>query len=129
MFPVRIFDTLLFGLIVSSSLVLCLAVNAAVQTSRVARPSNTRAFKLRSKPRFLMLPMLVVTRFDRLQLAHTGTVKTRSVVFLVYQSMEPLNRWFEKPKSRPALNALVFSQWMDGSTALGRIVVTNTLPN
>ena len=121
--------TLLFGLIVSSSLVLWLAVNAAVQTSRFARPSSRRAFKLRSKPRFRMLPMLVVTRFDRLQPAHTGTVKMRSVVFLVYQSTEPLNRWFEKPKSRPALYALVFSQWMDVSTALGRMVVTNWLPN
>ena len=54
-------------------------------------------------PVFFMLPMLVVTKFERLLPAATGTVKIRSLVFLVYQSMAPLNRWLRNPKSRPTL--------------------------
>jgi len=50
-----------------------------------------------------MLPMLVVTKFPRFVPAATGTLKIRSVVFLVYQSIEPLYRWLLKPTSRPAL--------------------------
>ncbi len=43
-------------------------------------------------PRFRMLPMLVVTKFDRLLNAATGTLKSRSLVFLSYQSMAPVIR-------------------------------------
>ena len=39
-----------------------------------------------------MLPMFVVRKFEKLLPAATGTVKMRSLVFLLYQSMEPLIR-------------------------------------
>src|SRR5882762_10081193 len=121
MLPRRIFDTLLFGLMLTNSFVLWLAVNEAVQESPLGRRSISRAFRLSSKPWFFMLPMLVVTKFERLHWAHTGTVKIRSLVFFVYQSKVPLYRWLLKPKSTPALYELVFSQWIAVSTALGRI--------
>ena len=52
-----------------------------------------------------------------------------SCAALVYQSSDPLRRWFEKPKSRPTFQAMVCSHLMLGSTALGRIVGMNWLPN
>ena len=80
-------------------------------------------------PRFFMLPMFVVTKFDRLLKAATGTLKSRSLVFLLYQSMAPLTRWLANPKSRPILKAFVSSHLMFGSTALGRLVVKTVSPN
>ena len=80
-------------------------------------------------PRFFMLPMLVVTKFDRLVPAATGTVKIRSSVFLSYQSMAPVSRWLMNPKSRPMLKASVSSHLMFGSTALGRMVGMTVSPN
>ena len=44
---------------------------------------------LSSMPLFLMLPMLVVTKFDRLVPAAAGTWKIRSSVSFVYQSIGP----------------------------------------
>ena len=80
-------------------------------------------------PRFRMLPILVVTKFDRLLKAATGTLKSRSSVSLSYQSMAPVIRWLANPKSRPMLKARVASHLMFGSTALGRMVVKMESPN
>ena len=77
-------------------------------------------------PRFFMLPMLVVTKFDRLVPAATGHGEDQVVGVLSYQSMAPVSRWLMNPKSRPTLKARVSSHLMFGSTALGRIVVTNS---
>ncbi len=51
--------------------------------ARRGPPFSTRALELNSSPLFFMLPMLVVRKFDRLVPAATGTVKIRSLVFLV----------------------------------------------
>src|SRR5688572_30902308 len=77
------------GLMLVSSLVLWEAVKSAVQLRPRARGSITRALKLSSRPRFFILPTLVVTKFDRLVPAATGIVKIRSLVLLMYQSMVP----------------------------------------
>ena len=90
--PTLIRETLWFGLMLSSSLPLWLTVKSAVQPRPSARASRILALRLNSIPRFLMVPTLVVRRFVKLVPAATGTVKIRSLVFLVYQSMAPLIR-------------------------------------
>ena len=80
------------GLIVSSLFVLWLAVTSAVQLTPLPRGLSSWALRLASIPEFFMLPMLVVRTFEKLVPAAMGTVKIRSVVFLLYQSTAPVNR-------------------------------------
>src|ERR1051326_9102959 len=68
-----------------------------------------------------MVPMLVVRKFDRLVPAATGTVKMRSLVFLVYQSIAPLTRELNRPKSSPTSYDLVSSHLMPGKNGSGEI--------
>ena len=48
-------------------------------------------------PWFFMLPMFCVTKFVKFVPAGVGTTKIKPVVFLLYQSMEPLKRWPTRP--------------------------------
>ena len=75
-----------------SSLELWAALKLVVQLRPRRPPSITRASSATSTPEFFMLPMLVVRKFEKLLPAATGTVKMRSLVLLLYQSMEPLIR-------------------------------------
>ena len=90
--PTLIWETLWFGLMLSSSLPLWLTVKPAVQPRPSARGSRTLALTLNSIPRFRIVPTFVVTRFVKFVPAGTGTVKIKSLVFLVYQSKAPLIR-------------------------------------
>ena len=80
------------GMMLRRLFVLRAAVKAAFQLSPFRPPSSIRALRLSSIPLFRMLPMLVVTKFDRLLKPATGTEKRRSSVSLRYQSIAPLKR-------------------------------------
>ena len=80
MFPVRTRVTLLLGLIESSRLVLCAPVKTAVQVRPLRSFRSTSALSVSSRPLFLMLPTLVVTKLDKLVPAATGMKKMRSLV-------------------------------------------------
>ena len=80
------------GVMLRRLFVLRAAVKAALHLSPFRPPSSIRALRLSSTPLFRMLPMLVVTKFDRLLKLATGTVKRRSSVCLRYQSIAPLRR-------------------------------------
>lgn len=71
------------GLMLTSLFVLCAAVKSAVQVRSRVAPRSTPALTLNSSPSFFMLPMFVVRKFDRFVPAATGTVKIRSLVFLL----------------------------------------------
>src|SRR5438876_4054974 len=106
-------------------LVLCAAVKSTVQRSPVASGCLIRAFKLSSIPRLRMLPMFRQVALASVNPAGTGAKNTRSLVFLSYQSIAPLTRWFMIPKSTPRSTDSVDSHLMYGLYALGRIVGTN----
>src|SRR5437773_11845643 len=88
--PTLIWETLWFGLMLSSSLPLWLTVKPAVQPRPSARGSRTLALTLNSIPRFRMVPTLVVTRFVKFVPAGAGAVKVQSLVVLVDAQQGPL---------------------------------------
>src|SRR6266550_3333081 len=88
-----------YGLMLVNLLVLWLAVSVKLHPRwLVPRGSSMRVSRLSSNPALLMLPMFVVTAEDRLP-AGAGILKIRRLVFLPYQSRDPLTRLPKRLKS------------------------------
>src|SRR5947207_14112385 len=88
--PTLIWETLWFGLMLSSSLPLWLTVKPAVQPRPSAPGSRTLVLTLNAIPRFRLLPTFVLTRFVRFVPAGTRTVDLKRLGVLVYVSNGPL---------------------------------------
>src|ERR1051325_6524798 len=101
------------GLMDTTSLWWCATLKLAVQEKAPGVAAAARAaLRASSTPVLRMLPMLVTTWFERLDAGSMGTSKSRSLVFLRYQSSAPESRWLKSEKSAPTSHAAVDSQWI-----------------